>query len=277
MFNELFEVNPFFKSIKQKSLDRLEKKDTDNVVSNVVYNVLFGGIFIYGLFALLFLTKLTSGMTQPYQLITILYAVCFVGGSALTLKSSNPLYSFLGYNIVILPLGPSLMCGLKDASLHRYEFELLYRLYRKLEPELIFYLLVFVIILTICSVIDASILETYTGMFFLFLSSAIIGIFGIVVYSNLFSHDEIKYFPMTVAVILLFVITVFFRKSQSYVKTVDNAVDSALDIYLKIFIFILLTIFQLFALLFSQRRPTAYDKIQSRKGDGGGFFTKKHW
>ena len=143
------------------------------------------------------------------------FVLCFAG-ITVTYKSKSPLVSFIGYNMVVLPVGALLSIVLQGYS-----------------SAIIFEAFVITTGITLTMMFVSTLIPgTFAGMgrmlfvavLGLLVAQLICSLFGI--YPQVISYAA--------AVIFSLYIGYDWVKAQMYVKTVDNAVDSALDIYLDI-------------------------------------------
>ena len=80
---------------------------TGNEVPIDKYNLIMGGTILYGLIIDALICILVPNawqITNSFAFIIIYFLSCILG-SIITYKSDNPLISFLGYNLIIFPLG----------------------------------------------------------------------------------------------------------------------------------------------------------------------------
>lgn len=193
----------------------------DVVISNQLYNLLIGLITLYGLLANVVMIKLLTPYIVSINWMVFLIAYCVVGfsGNAICIKSKNPWISFLGYNMVVVPVGAVLSCC-----------------FSKTAPELIYQIFFLASAITIVMLVFATIFPKQFGDmrlgFVLFM--ALICLVLTELMSLIFFHEIPTIFAWIGAILYTLYIGYWWARSQSYVKTVDNAVDSALLIYLSI-------------------------------------------
>ena len=150
------------------------------------------------------------------------YLACAIVGIVMSAKSSNPVVSFIGYNLLVLPMGVVLCCLIPGLSAAIVTKALLLTgivtatmtLLGFVKPEIFIGLgrtLFIALIVGIIAELIATFAFHYTGAAFDWLF--------VILFSGYIGYDV--------------------ARSQAYPKTVDNAVDCALDIYLDIiYIFI---------------------------------------
>lgn len=145
------------------------------------------------------------------------YLVCSFGGIFLSAKSSNPLVSFIGFNLVAIPFGV-LMCFFVPF----FESEIILR----------------AVGLTACvTAIIAALAITHPNMFLklgwaLFIT-IIVGLIAEVIATFAFGYQGTA-FDWLFVIVFSGYIGYDVSRSQQYAKTVDNAVDCAVDLYMDI-------------------------------------------
>jgi FtsH-binding integral membrane protein len=159
--------------------------------------------------------RLLSGISYTWVLIG--YLVFALGGVFISAKSTNPWISFLGYNLLVMPIGVVLCLMLPGIPVAIVTKALLLTglvtatmtLLGLVRPQLFLGLgrtLLIALVVGILAELVATFLFHYTGSVFDWLF--------VILFSGYIGYDV--------------------AKSQMYPKTVDNAVDCALDIYLDI-------------------------------------------
>lgn len=192
----------------------------DNVTPST-YNLIIGAVLLYGfvvnaLIVWLGGASLVNFITQNYILFLVLYFVMSIAGIIISQKARNPLISFLGYNLVVVPIGAVVSVAVSGQYVSDVLLAIVTtgavtaimmilgatfpRFFAKLGRTLGLSLLLGIIasfIATLCG---------YTGTIFSW---------GFVIIFSLYIGYD-------------------WQKAQMFPKTADNAVDSALDLYLDI-------------------------------------------
>lgn len=145
------------------------------------------------------------------------YFICSIVGIILSAKSSNPLVSFIGFNLVAIPFGV-LMCFIVPF----FDGEIVLR----------------AIALTACVTAIIAALALTNPNIFLKLGRALfitilVGLIAEVVATFAF-HYEGTAFDWLFVIVFSGYIGYDVSRSQQYAKTVDNAVDCAVDLYMDI-------------------------------------------
>lgn len=203
-------------SSSERKLERLNSGLPDTM-SAQLYNLVLGGCILYGLLLnviiVIFFGDLFAGI-DPRVFLIGYFVLCF-GGIYLA-NSSKPLTSFLGYNLVVLPIGALLSVALPD--------------YAAADIRLAVVTTAFIVAVMITT---ATLYPHYfaglgTTLFF----SLLIGV--IVELVALLLGFEPSIFNWAFVLLFTLYIGYDWYKAQAYPKTLDNAIDSALDIYLDI-------------------------------------------
>lgn len=159
--------------------------------------------------------RLLSGVGPLW--IFIGYFVLAIAGIAISARSTNPWISFLGYNLLVLPIGV-LLClilpGIPVAIVTKA-------------------LLLTGIVTATMTLLGLVAPNVFLGMGRTLFIALIVGILAELVATFLFHYSGTA-FDWIFVVLFSGYIGYDVAKSQIYPKTVDNAVDCALDIYLDI-------------------------------------------
>lgn len=159
--------------------------------------------------------RLLSGVGPLW--IFIGYFVLAIAGIAISAKSTNPWISFLGYNLLVLPIGVILcliLPGIPVAIVTKA-------------------LLLTGIVTATMTLLGLVAPNIFLGMGRTLFIALIVGILAELVATFLFHYTGTA-FDWLFVVLFSGYIGYDVAKSQIYPKTVDNAVDCALDIYLDI-------------------------------------------
>ncbi len=195
--------------------------DSGELISDRVYNGIIIGVLLWGLLVNYVLCALFSESILNVQPLVLLigYLVLAIAGTVIAARSHNPVVSFVGYNMVVVPFGlviSWLVGGLggMDSQVVTYAF-----LYTMLIATGMF----------ACYLI--------APQFFSRIGGALLAVLGGLVLCELilliFRVDQVVTDWLAAGIFSLYIGYDIYR-SQQYPKTVDNAVDSALDIYMDI-------------------------------------------
>lgn len=145
------------------------------------------------------------------------YFICSLAGILLSAKSSEPIVSFLGFNLVVIPFGV-LLCLI----IPFFEWQIVLR----------------AISLTACVTILIAIIAVANPLFFLSIGrtlfiTILVSLIAEVVATFAF-HYQGTIFDWIFVIAFSGYIGYDVARSQQYSKTVDNAVDCAVDLYMDV-------------------------------------------
>ena len=84
------------------------RETTDKPLSDQVYNAVIGGVLLWG-FGINYLTvtmiPAEAIASIPYWILMVGYFVSVIAGTIIFQKSDNPAISFVGYNLIVVPIG----------------------------------------------------------------------------------------------------------------------------------------------------------------------------
>lgn len=188
------------------------------VLNDRTYNLTIGCVVLYGVIinALMcyYLAPLIMAI-NPLVLI-IGYFVLAIAGSVITYKSDSPLISFLGYNMVAVPLGAVL-----TVCVQGYNSAIVFQAF-----------LLTAVITAVMLLLATAFPGVFAGMGRM-LFAALVGSLLAGIVCMIFSFTTII-LSWVIAVIFALYIGYDWVRAQQYIHTLDNAVDSALDIYMDV-------------------------------------------
>ncbi|MCQ2551567.1 MAG: Bax inhibitor-1 family protein [Clostridia bacterium] len=201
---------------KQQRMEMIPDKE----IGSRKYNLVIGIVIAWGFFVNFATVSLIGTpefiQTAPVVLIVFGYLVSATVGVIMSAKSSNPLISFIGYNLVVLPVGVLLALFLPMVPI-----------------EIIGKAFCLTGLITIgMMAISIAFPDTFLGMGKTLFISLLVGI--IVEAISLLLGYRGELFDYAFVGIFALYIGYDWAKAQAYPKTVDNAVDSALDLYLDV-------------------------------------------
>lgn len=212
----------FLDTFDSRKKVRLESGEADRLSARW-YNLTLTGMLAYGLILnAVMVYYFAYPLMQAFAnvsgwVLLLLYLIPTLLGVYLAAKSANPAVSFLGYNLVVLPIGvmlalivPGLPVGIVfKAMLLTAMVTLTMMLLAVVRPQIFLGLgrtLLITLVVGLVLEVIATFLFHYSGSLFDWLF--------VIVFSGYIGYDV--------------------AKSQAYPKTLDNAIDSALDIYLDV-------------------------------------------
>lgn len=208
--------------LDRRKLDRLTADYAlDDVIDKQKYNLIMGGIVVYGLAVNLVLCKTVPNVYEFINpiLFLILYLVLVIAGTMISAKSENPIISFIGYNMVVVPCG--LVVSMSVQLYGGYDSEIV--------SQAFLYTLCISGIMIAASMLWPAVFETIGRYLFMGLIAILIGSVIGIFFTGLFNV-----MAWLGALLFSLYIGYDFYKAQQYTPTLDNAVDCALDIYLDI-------------------------------------------
>ena len=202
---------------QERKLERMLSGHADTL-SGAAYNAIMVATLLYGfvvnaVMVVLFADSV-SGIENPIPLL-IGYLVSCLLGSFLA-ASDKPVMSFLGYNLIVLPMGV-LLCAII--------------------PGYGMGLVMSAIVITgavtlIIGAISCIFPQVFLSMGRALLTCLLVGCVLSVVSWFVLGLQEILVYAFTILYMLY--LGYDLQKAQLYPKTVDNAIDSAIDLYLDI-------------------------------------------
>ena len=199
---------------------RLEASyDPEDLIGARAYNAIMLGVLLWGLLVNVLLCVYASGFVRQIHPLAFLigYLVCAFAGVRIAARSTRPLISFLGYNLVVVPFG--------------LVISVMVEAYGGIGSSVVS--AAFVYTMLIAGGMGA--LVMIVPSFFEKLGGALLGcLFGLLICEIvlLIFRVEQSVTDWVAAGIFSLYIGYDIHRSQQFPKTVDNAVDCALDIYL---------------------------------------------
>ena len=203
-------------------------QNVDKEIPTRLYNAIIGGIIAYGLL----LGGLVGALVElkPEHIIPFIigYFIYCIIGCVLSKESNNPIISFIGYNLVVVPISVVVDLAVSNTQIQHV-----------VASFIVTGLVVAVMI--VVATIKPKLFNSMGTTLLISLSLAIIG--EIVAMLLGYSGGIFNW-----AFVIIFSIYVGYDwcVAQEYAKTLDNAVDSALDLYLDI-VNLMLQLLEIFA------------------------------
>lgn len=208
--------------LSERKQERLYKQVMENeLISDRSYNMWLGGVIVYGLLVnILICAKFTEVALSIHPLALLIgYFICVLAGTFISAKSSDPIISFLGYNLVVVPIGLVVSTSVYYYGGLRSNVVLLAMVYTA----------GITVVMICCSILKPDFFSKLGGV----LLGGLIGLILVELILLLFGVAQ-SITSLAGAILFSLYIGYDYWKAQQYPKTVDNAVDSALDIYLDI-------------------------------------------
>lgn len=200
---------------KERKAARTQVEDS---ISPRAYNTILGATILYGFLVnalmVLFAGPLVANLNPIAFLIG--YFVCVIAGAILANKSSKPALSFLGYNLIVVPIGVLLTIVLPDYD----------------AGNILLAVLLTGIITVIMILLSMAFPDFFSKLGRTLFFSLLICLF-VELIAILFGYRGDLFSLLFVGIFSLYIGYDWYR-AQAYSKTVDNAIDSAIDLYLDI-------------------------------------------
>lgn len=182
------------------------------------YNLVIGGCLVYGFFLNAIIIILFGNFFLYMNPIALLigYFVCCLAGIFLTV-SNSPAVSFLGYNLVVLPIG-----ALLSVFLPAYT-----------GMDVLMAIIATGLVVLAMTGLSAAYPHVFARMGRTLFIALLLGFLVEIVAVFLFSYAG-NIFNWFFVILFSLYIGYDWCKAQSYPKTLDNAIDSACDLYLDI-------------------------------------------
>lgn len=206
---------------KDRREERLIANYADaNILSARAYNMTLGGVVFYGIFLNYLMCLIFGDMLEginPFIFLIGYFVSCIVG-IMMSTKSSNPAISFLGYNLVVIPIGMMLSSVVTA-----------YGLDSAIVRDAFLYTLLITGCMIALSVVQPQLFASLGKVLFI----SLLGLFIAELIILLLGVDQIITSWIGAGLFSVYIGYDFYR-SQQFEKTLDNAIDCALDIYLDI-------------------------------------------
>lgn len=189
-----------------------------DMISASSYNLIIGAMLLYGFIINVILVLFAGSIVSAINPIALLigYFICVIVASFMVAKSQNPVISFIGYNLIVVPVG-----ALMSIIVPFYD------------PKHIIAAIVTTAGVTFSMmVLGITFKKFFSKLGIVLLASLLIGAIAEFI-TILFGYGG-DLFNWLFVIIFSLYIGYDWHKAQAYRKTVDNAIDSATDIYLDI-------------------------------------------
>ena len=195
------------------------------IMSDRAYNFAIGLVVLYGIVVNILIVAFGSdyvlrlvGSINPIILLIAYLALVF-GGSFISMKSHNPLISFLGYNMIVLPLGIILCIAVTG--------------YGGIGSEVVIDAFMYTLGITLVIIGMSCLLPKLFLRMGGFLFAGLLGMIVVEIVAYLF-FGSTNWTSYIIAALFSLYIGYDVQKAQLYPRTLDNAIDSSIDIYLDI-------------------------------------------
>lgn len=188
-------------------------------LNNKQYNIIIGLILLWGFAVNAIMCVFFQDVFLTWNTTTVLigYFVAAIIGICMSTFSDNPIVSFMGYNLVVLPIGVVLSISVKD-----------YYVSSIVQAFILTTLIT--VLMIIISTIKPEIFESLGSTLFICLSGVIV----LELIMMIIGVSTPQWWDWVVALLFCGYIGYDWSKAQERDRTLDNAVDSAVDLYLDI-------------------------------------------
>jgi FtsH-binding integral membrane protein len=214
--------------LPKKAQERVEQRSLENspgnILSDRMYNLVLGACVCWGLGVNVIMCATMSDLAVTivgkYGLAFIIaYLVLAIAGIVLAHKSKNPLISFIGYNMVVIPLG--------------IEISAIVAVYGGMDTMWVQQAFLDTMLITIAMVCLSMLFPQFFSKIGGILLACLLGII-VVSIITMFLGGNSLWLSVVTAVVFSLYIGYDYWVAQQYAKTLDNAVDSAIDLYMDI-------------------------------------------
>ena len=200
---------------------RMQKHDNDKILTQRLYNALFGIVVLYGLILnyLLCAYGLDFAMSIKPAILIISYFSLGVIGVILSSVSKNSIVSFFGYNLLVVPNGLVLSIVLQE--------------YGGIDSIIVKQAFLYTAIITGVMITLGVLYPKFFEKIGRILFVALLGLVITRIIMFIFNIDNVIISWISDIIYSLYIGYDIYI-SQKFEKTADNAVDCAIDIYLDI-------------------------------------------
>ena len=207
---------------KKARLARMsEVVDPKAIISDRAYNGAIVAVLLWGLLINYLLCRFVGAAIFEVNPVVLLvgYLVLVIAGVVISAKSHNPLISFLGYNMVVVPFGLVIAMLVEN--------------YGGIDSEIVTQAFLYTLLISVAMMACVMIAPNFFSKLGGALSMVLIGMVICEVVLLILGVKQV-WIDWVVAALFTVYIGYDIYRSQQYPKTLDNAVDSALDIYMDI-------------------------------------------
>jgi len=200
---------------------KAERMNFSDNIAPATYNLIIGGVLLYGFIINALIVWLGSDFFIPlasehYFVFIIGYFILCIAGSIIAFKAQNPFISFLGYNLVVVPIGAVL-----SVSLPFYYIN-----------DILLAIVTTGAVTAVMMILGTAFPRAFAKMGRTLFISLAVGLIANII-ATVLGYAGNAFYWIFVVIFSLY-IGYDWQKAQMYPKTADNAVDCALDLYLDI-------------------------------------------
>ena len=198
-----------------------ENANANGLISRRTFNLIMGLTVIYGIVLNIVMCKYCFALAMSINPIVLMigYLICGIVGVMIAQKSDNPVISFVGYNLLVVPLG--LILSIIIAS------------YGGIDSPIVMKAFMLTLEITAIMVVAAVLFPNFFARIGGFLFVALIALF-VVSIVEMFLRSNSLFVSYIAAIIFSLYIGYDIYRAQRTSSTVDHAIDAALSVYLDI-------------------------------------------
>ena len=214
-------MSDFLSGNERRAIRLAEVYEETELLSKSKYNASICLVLIYGLVLNAYICKFYSdyALRMNPLLLILVYIVCCILGIALTNKATNPVLSFIGYNLVVIPMGLTLSVVIAG--------------YGGINAPVIMEACILTAgitaVMTAGAIIKPALFSRIGG----FLSVSLIGLLVVGIIQLFILRDFLLMSYIGAALFSLYIGYDIYR-AQQFAPTMNNAIQCALDIYLDV-------------------------------------------
>jgi FtsH-binding integral membrane protein len=204
--------------------ERQQYHPGDVEISASKYNTIIGAVLLYGFIVNAIMVKLIGTSFLETGVVgviggVVVYIICCIVGAKLIHGSDNPVVSFIGYNLYVIPIGV-IISGVVS-------------IYLKTSPGVVTRAFVLTAIITaVMMAVSTFIPDTFLSMGKTLLVALLVCIVVDVI--AIFLGHNLVIIDYAVTFIFSLFVGYDWARANACVKTVDNAIDSAAELYIDI-------------------------------------------
>lgn len=209
--------------------ERMIYNPEDTILDDRTYNMALGGSVMYGLILNIVIcitlgSRLTVAVYKDPLIAIYLfigYIVCSIVGVMMSSKSKSPIISFIGYNLVAVPIGLVL-----SLTVNAYV--------ASGAGDIVVQAIVYTAIISGCMIVLSIAFPNFFSGIGKLLLGCLIGLIIAGLVSIFLFPGAYNIITWVGAVVFALYIGYDYWRAQQFPKTLDNAIDCSLDIYLDI-------------------------------------------
>ena len=191
------------------------------VIPRRTFNMIMGGTLGYGILLNILMCKycVQFALSLNPMILIIGYLILGFAGTQIARRSDNPVFSFLGYNMLVVPFGLVLSIVIKS--------------YGGIDADVVTHAFVITLEITALMAVLAVLMPEFMEKLSGFLTISLLSLLVVYIIEALLGRASILVSYISAAIFSLY-IGYDIHKAQSAPSTVDSAIDQALNVYLDV-------------------------------------------